>query len=387
MPDTETLATETQTTDKDATVAKAGKVERVEFNLINGQPEVVVPATEVAQPEAVVEPDKEAVVKEEPKPEFTEEQKQRFLRETFGDDVDVETIKNKLKPEAPELTEEQKQKQAADKEMRLMKIFVDKFGGTPEQYNLQKQIANVDPTEFSKAQAIEEAKVAGFNDEEAKAIANERFYQIQLDSLEQDYDNDESDEDFEKRKATIQKKIDFGNKQLAAKSQTKIQQAKDFLTTLQKEADSEDLQRQEEERISSKVDEVLKTMPREVTLELGKSNDEDLAPIVHKVSEESVEKVRSMLGDPAQRNNLFLNEDGTLDIHTAAVVLLKAEEYNRLAKNALLEGQTRQAKIYESVFPARSPYALGIGGVTDKQIGEGKATTRGKREVVRPQYN
>lgn len=394
MADTETLATETTNQNQEAPKAgRRGAVQRVEMNVEEAAPLIEsngMAATKGAEPETTIEPNKTGNEGQEiaTSTEFTDVQRKALLKEIFGDEeIDIEAIKEKIKPTKAEPTEEQKKKAATDKELRLLNLFVSKFNGTPEMYNLQKQIANADPKEFSKAEVIGEAIAAGFTEDEAKVIANERYYQIQLDGLEQDYTNDESDEDFEKRKAAIQKKIDFGSKKLEAKSSYKIQQAKEFLGTLQKEADSEDLQRQEDEQISSNVDEVLKTMPRKQTLELGKSNDIEINPIQHEVAEESIEKVKSILKDPQQRNNLFNNQDGTLNLSKLTDVLLKAEEYNRLAKYALLEGQDRQTKIFQKTFPATSPQGLGIGGVPDKSNGNGNVQSRGKRQVVQPTHN
>lgn len=392
MSDTETLVTETEnTTSQPSKAVSTGAIQRVELPLNNGQViEGNTPNTIVREIDHSVKEtnDQGAVQSTDVKVEYTDDQRKAFLKEMFGDEnVDVEAIKEKLKPATQEPTEAQKQKAASDKELRLMKIFVEKFNGTPEMYNLQKQIAGVDAKEFSKAEAIAEAIAAGFTEEEGKAIANERYYQNKIDALEQDFDNDETDEAFEARKASLQKKIDFGNKKLEAKSQYKIQQAKDFLTTLQKEAESEDLQRQADEQISSNVDEVLKAMPRKQTLELGKSNDIDLAPITHEVSEDSVEKVRSILKDPEQRNNFFNNQDGSLNLAKLTDVLLKSEEYNRIAKFALVEGEHRATQIFQSRFPATTAYELGVGGSMPKNNGNGKVVTVGKQQRAQPQHN
>lgn len=405
MPDTETLVTETKTTEtkQPAQAASRGKITRAEYTppqTIDGKipPQ---PANDIAASHAGVKltdgnnhvdkgitetvADKEVV--KDALPKLSDDQRKAFLQEMFGEEnADVEKIKEKLKPVEVLPTDEQKKKAEADKELRLVELFI-KNGGTLDQFNQIKSIANADVKELSKKDAIQEYVAAGFSEDEAKDIVKVRYFQNELDNIEQDVDNDESDEDFAKRKATLQKKIEFGSKKLETKSSHKIQQAGEVLKSLQQAYDSEILQQQAEAKNSSNVDELLTKMPRKVTYELGKINDQEIPPIEHEVSDESIKQVAEILKDPAKRNNIFNNEDGTLNLSKISQLLINNFEYERSLKNAYLEGGSRQVAIFEKTFPARSAYELGVGGTLVKNTDNGTVTQRGKRQVVSPTIN
>jgi hypothetical protein len=361
-------------------VASMGKVERIHVNIPSEKKEEVA----VAKPKDAKE-ENEVVEPKETPASFSEDQKKAFLKEMFGEDADLEAIKEKLKPAPIEPTEEEKKKANSEKEIRLLKLFVEK-GGTPEQFNEIKSIANADGLEFSRSEAKSELIAAGFTEKEAEGIIKERYFQIELENIEQNFDN-ETDEEFEARKKALQKKVDYGTKKLASHSAYKQQQAASALKGLEELVESEELQAKEEAAISSNVDELFSKMSRKQTIELGKYNDVQLAPVDHEVSEDSLKQVADILKDPAKRNNYFKNQDGTLNLPKLSEVLLKEAEYNRAIKGALLEGQTRMTHEFEKTFPARTPYELGIGGTPQKNNQKGVVASAGKVERVRPQHN
>jgi hypothetical protein len=374
-------------------VASAGKVQRV--NTLAQQEEKV---EEIAEKEVEEEKKVEVIVKAEAQTddkkveegkevEFTEEQKKAFFKkmgiEYKGDD-DFEALKEKLKPTEAQPSEEDKKKAISAAELKQAELYI-KNGGTLEQFNTIKSIANADPKEFSKKAAILELIDAGFTEEEAKDIAKERYYQIELDAIEQEVD--ETDEEFEARKAKLQKKIDFGTKKIQTKSSYLQKQAGDVIKGLQEALEYEELQKKTEAEFLSNVDKTLSTIPRKQTFELGKVNDREISPILHEVSDDSVAKVAELLKDPAKRNQFFYNQDNSLNIANLTPLLLNHFEMNRAIKGALLEGQTRQVAEFEKVFPSKTAFELGVGGTPRTNLQKGKVASSGKPQVVRPQYN
>jgi hypothetical protein len=392
---------EVETAIQETTEVKLPKVASLgHIKTVQGIPEIKSETTEEATIENKVEaanPENKNQEGQEEKKETTataettttnisEEQRKAFLKEMFGDEnFDVEAAKEKLKPTQAEPTEEEKKKVQSEKELRLLKLFVEQ-GGTPEQYNEIKNIANGDKVELSKKKALTELMSNGFSEAEANEMMKQEFYQIELDNIEQDFEN-ETDEEFEARKKALQKKIEYGAKKLERYSSYEQKQAAEILKGLSEAIESKDLEAKEEAAISSNVDELLSKLPRKQTIELGKYNDVQLAPVEHEVSEDSIKQVQDILKDPAKRNNFFNNQDGTLNLPKLTEVLLNHIERNRAIKNALLEGQTRMTAEFRKTFPATTAYELGVGGSPHKNTGKGVATKIGEPKRVSPQYN
>lgn len=392
---------EVETVIQETTEVKLPKVASLgHIKTVQGIPEIKTETTEEATIENKVEvanPENKNQEGQEEKKETTattettttnisEEQRKAFLKEMFGDEnFDVEAAKEKLKPTPAEPTEEEKKKVQSEKELRLLKLFVEQ-GGTPEQYNEIKNIANGDKVELSKKKALAELMSNGFSEAEANEMMKQEFYQIELDNIEQDFEN-ETDEEFEARKKSYQKRVEYGAKKLERYSSYEQTQAAGILKSLSEAIESKDLEAKEEAAISSNVDELLSKLPRKQTIELGKYNDVQLAPVEHEVSEDSIKQVQEILKDPAKRNNFFNNQDGTLNLPKLTEVLLNHIERNRAIKNALLEGQTRMTAEFRKTFPATTAYELGVGGSPHKNTGKGAATKIGEPKRVSPQYN
>lgn len=372
-----------------------GKVQRAEMNPVS---QAITPEIEgnknVAPPQNTIDENKDvsqanaaATTTPEPEVELTEEQQKAFFKKLgieYKGSEDFEALKNKLQPKPAEPTDEEKKAAITAEEMKMAELFV-KNGGTLEQFNTIKKIANDDPAEFSKKSAIIELVEAGFTEEEAKNIAKEMYYQIELDNIEQD--EEESDDDFERRKKLLEKKVGFGSKKLNSQASTIQQQAAEVLKGLQDAIKSDELRRNEEVTFLSNVDKTLQSIPRKQTYELGKVNDMDLPPIQHEVSEDSIKAAEEILKDPAKRNNFFYNKDNSLNLTNIAPLLVNHFEQTRSIKGALLEGQSRQVDEFRKVFPAQSAHDLGVNGSQPKNNQKGAAVSRGKKQVVSPSYN
>lgn len=384
MAETE-VAVKEETKSQPSKVASLGKVDRVSFSL-KKEEDVADATVEDKKVEKVENKSTQAATEiESEKDLFTDEQRKALLKELFGDEnTDIEAIKEKLKPAPTEPTEEEKKKAQSENEIRILKLWVEN-GGTPEQYNEIKNIANGDKVELSKKKALSELIAEGFSKDEANEMMKSEFYQIELDNIEQN--DDETDEEFEARKKALQKKVDYGAKKLERYSSYEQKQAEEILKGLSTAIESKDLEAKKEASISSNVDELLSKLPRKQTIELGKNNEVVIAPVEHEVSEDSIKQVADILKDPAKRNNYFKNQDGSLNLQKFAEILLKNIEYDRVTKNALLEGQTRSYNEIRKTFPASSPYEIGIGGAIRKNTGKGSVASSGKPQRVSPQHN
>lgn len=370
-------------------VVSIGKPERVNFD--SGNTEIKDnnnTAINNDESKAATETASAPIEGENKKPiTFTDEQKSEFLKTMFGEGVDVDTIKEKLKPVTSEPTAEDKKREKSEKELRILKIFVDN-GGTPEDYAKIKTLATEDKKELSKREILSELKAEGFSEQEAQDMLNHKYFQIDLDNITQDFDNDETDEAFKERKAKLKKQVEYGAKKLENHSSYKQVQAKGILKGLEDAVASEELRAKDEATLSSNVDETLKSYNRKQTYELGKSHDQEIAPIDHEVSEESIAKTAALLKDTARREQFFNNKDGTLNLPILTDFLIKNFEYERAIKGGFLEGQSRQVAEFQKTFPARTPYELNLGGAPSKNINvKGAPVKSGKPQRVSPQYN
>ena len=280
------------------------------------------------------------------------------------DDKGIEGLKEKLKPAAAatELTAEQKAAEEAALDKRMLDVFIAN-GGTAEAYVAFKQIANSDLTELSASELRREMKGKGFSPEEIEEMIKERYYQVKIDELVRDEEN-ETEEEFEARKAKLQKKLTYGTEKLNARGSYLQKQAKDSLNTILESIKVEDLLKQKEAEFSSKVDEKAKLLPRKLTFQLGKVNDQEIAPIDYDVNETDIVEVVDTLKDPAKRNKFFYNEDRSLNLDNIADVMLRNKVLESAIKAVYLEGGDRQVAVFEKLFPGRTAKDIGVGGAT-----------------------
>lgn len=314
----------------------------------------------------------------EPAPAFTDEQLREYFKTQGIEYEGVEKLKEKLTvPQAQtQLTDEQIKTQELAKEKRV----VDKFvagGGTVEQYVALKNVADADVKELSTNTLKKELKDAGFNDQEIDGIIKERYYQYAEEELDQ-FD-EESDKAFAKRKK------EYGDKLLSNRSLPIKTQAANILKGIQDAINSEDLDAQNEEKISSKIEDDFKSLPRKLKIEIGVIGKDAVPPVDYDVSEQDLAEVKAILKDPAQRQQLLLNPDGSWNITRITQALLKEKAFDSAAKISYLEAQTRNNAIWMEKFGARSPQEIGIGGIPKQNNGNQKNQPAGIGKVQRVQ--
>lgn len=326
-------------------------------------------------------------------PELSDDQLKELLKGKGIelDDKGFDGLKEKLKPAAaaPEPTEAEKQKAEAEFDKRKLDHFL-KNGGTVEQWVGMKKIAAADLKELSKAEIKQELKEAGFKDEELEStlesVLKERYYQIKLDELEQG--ENETTEQFDKRKGDLEKKITFFSKKLENKSSYRIEQAKNALKLIDDAVKEEDDAKQEEIKNSQRVDDFFKILPRKLTFELGKIKDLETTPITYDVSETDIAEVTGILKDPEKRNKFLYNEDNSLNLDNLAGVMLRNKYLEGLVKDAYIQGDDsgsdREVAKFEKIFPGRIAKEIGVGGAAGGGQGgrKGHIVSRGEPEPV-----
>lgn len=312
--------------------------------------------------------------------EMTEEQLKAFFEKQGMKYEGLDKLKEKVNYEVPaqtvELTKEQKEEQAKAEEKRVLDFYIAN-GGTAESYVAIKNILlSEDLTSLTVTEIKADMKKEGFNDEEIETVLKERYYQIKTEEIVQG--DEEEDADFAARKAQIEKKVAYGAKKIANRSSIIKTKAEGFFTGLKDAIKAEDLLKQEEIQLQSNVDEVLAKLPRKLTFELGKSDNIDLPPVQHEIAEESIAKVSALLKDPEKRKQFLFNQDDSLNVAKLAEIMVRNEELERIAKLSLLEGQSRQVKIFKEVFPSHAQ-DLGVGGSSAPvKVKTGNVTQRGK---------
>lgn len=361
------------------TPVSAGKPSPVQLNVPGslGAEQAIAPTVDL--PPAGPAPERVAL------PEITEEQLTEILK-SRGIEIGLDEIKEKIKPAAaatPEATAEEKAKAEAAFEKRMLDYFIAN-GGTPETFVAYKHVANADRKALSESEIRRELKDSGFSEEDIAAVLKERYYQINPEELVWDEDGTETKEEFEKRKALIEKKIAFGTKKLESKSSFIKKQAEDALGVLREAIAEQDLQKAEEVKISSKVDELATKLPRKLTFDLGEVNNQKIAPIQYDVSEADIAEIVGTLKDPVQRNNFLYNEDNSLNLDNVANVMLRNKYLESALKASYLEGGTRQVSEFEKIFPGRTAQSIGVGGANGgTQTGrKGHIVSAGKPQPI-----
>lgn len=322
-------------------------------------------------------------------PEVNDDQLKKLL-ESKGitlDDKGFEGLKEKLnKPaetaKSPEDIAKEKEAQESAFEKRMLDHFIAN-GGTAENFVALKKIASADLKELSESEVRRELKENNFTDEEIATVLKERYYQINPEELEQD--EDESEEEFKKRKALIEKKIAFGAKKIESKSSHIKKQASDALAALKEAIKTEDSLVEDEVKLSSKVDELAPTLPRKMTFQLGKVNDQEIAPVEYDVTEDDIAEVVATLKDTGKRNNILYNKDGDLNLESVSGLLLRNRILESALKATFIAGSSRQVTEFEKRFPGRTAKDIGVGG-TSGAAGQGRKgviASRGAAEPVR----
>jgi hypothetical protein len=361
----------------------AGKPEIAKFPLT-----AVVPEAQTQAPGATIEEGKnnaDAATPEIPAAEINDDQVKEYLEKKYGiplDENGIEGLKEKLKPADPALTEDQKKAAEAAFEKRMLDHFIEN-GGTPEDFVALKQVASADLKLLSESEIRRELKENGFSEEDILAVLKERYYQINPEEITRDEEN-ESEEQFQARKALLEKKIAFGSKKFESKSSYIKKQAENALADLRAAITNQDLQKVEEAQISSKVEEIVSKIPRKLTFELGEINQEKIDPISYDVADAVVAEVTEMLKDPVKRKQFLQNEDGSLNLENIAGVLLRNKYLESALKATYVEARNREVEKVEKIFPGRAPKEVGLGGADtgNKNGRAGHLVSKGKPERV-----
>lgn len=316
-------------------------------------------------------------------PELNDEQLKALFKQTFGDDFtgNIDDLKAKLKVPATAavITPEEQLKIDAEWDKKQLDLYVS-TGGTIESYAAMKNILAMDLTELSKADIKRELKAADFSDDAIEKILQERYYQLNPDELQQGAD--ELDTDFEARKASLKKKIEYGTTKLANRGTSIKAKAESTLKNLRLAIEQSDKQKleleKEETNILSTVDEVFSKIPKKETFELGESNGKKLEPVEYEVTDADIAEVANSLKDKTARNNILFKEDGDLDYTKVAKVLLRNKILESAVKTAYLQGDSRATEFFYSKFGGQQPKDIGIGSNGNKQNGQpGKIVSAG----------
>lgn len=277
-------------------------------------------------------------------------------------------------------TPEEIAKTAADLDKRMLDLFLE-GGGNIDNYAVIKQVANMDLKELSEKELVRELTSKGFNDAEIAALKQERYYQINLDELEQDLINGETDEEFESRKVGLKKKQEFYTEKLSTRSKHTQEQAKGILKNLysaiEKSESSKKASEESERKLSAKTDEILSKIPKKVTYELGKTldNSADIVPVQHEVDDADIAEVGKLLKDPTLRNNFLYTPEGDLNLQAIADIKVENATLKKALKNVYLEAEKRTVERFSKVFPHVTPQSLGVGTNGREQTnGGGKKT-------------
>lgn len=302
-------------------------------------------------------------------------------------DEEIKAEYEKRFPTTPEKTAEEK---LADEKLfkkRMLDLFVEN-GGTAEVFVSAEQIAAADLTEFTKSELTKELKKAGFSDFEIIEFQNERLTQLSDEELQQF--PDETKKEFEKRKR------EYDKKQIEGRFANTKAQAVEFFNTLKsalteqdlqvtKKSDAEKLQATKESEFSSNVEEHFNKVERKMTLQLGKVDDTDIAPVEFEVPESIISEAKDVLKDAAKRKQLLYNDDGSLNLGNIAELILKGKMFDSAAKTSYLEGGSREVAKFEKIFPIRNTQAIGVGGGNGANKGvKGKIVSAGKPQRFNP---
>lgn len=392
--------TPTQTTTFDPSkIKEAGPAERGDFSNQQINQKQSMQAEPPAQdPPANQPPANAAAPAEVTLPELSDDQLKKLFADKGieGFDGNFETLKEKLaKANAPAVTEptaEEKKLAEAAMDKKMLDRYIE-TGGTAEAYVALKQIASMDLRELSVAELKSWLKEKKFTDEEIDDVVKERYYQLNPDELQKnktwDEENsawkEESDDDFNKRKEFLKKKVAAFSPKLDSRGIYTKQKAEGVLNTLRESIKADELAVTKEAQFSSMVDEFSKKLPREITFELGEINKIKQDPVVFKVSDADVAEVADTFKDPAKRQQFLFNEDKTLNHANLMNVMLRNKYLESALKATYIEGGNRQVAALEKVFPGAA-HALGVGGAPqqNKQGRKGVFVSAGQPEVARP---
>lgn len=388
----ETLTQESQTPEvapeptkveaKEAEAASFGKPQQAKFNIedysdiLNKDPDSEQAQEQVA-PEKKEETAKaESTEQKTNKEDLSEDQIKAYFEKQGVTYNGIDDLKSKLSPEDV-ISPEELKKQQLEAERKYVDVVVN-GGGTVEEYVQMKSLAEKPLNELSLELLKAELSLEGLSEEEVKNYIKDSFYQFTDEELE-DLSEDEK-QSFLKLKA-------IGSKRLESYASNIQKEAKNALDKIKNIVESEKLVQQEQEQISSKVDEYFSNLTKKLTFNLGESNGKPQEPLEFEISDKQIAEARDFLKDPDKREQFLTNSDGTLNIENISNLKLENIYLKSLVKVAFLEGGSRQAKIVSDIFPAVNPYAVGVGESNKQKFIKGQPASFGKPKVVSPQFN
>lgn len=327
--------------------------------------------------------------KEGAKPTLTEDQLKEYFASQNIEYTGIDALKEKLNPTQPkaEPTPEEIEKKNNTLEKRMLDKFIQ-GGGKVEDFTSVKQLLNADVAEVSKGVLKKELLDAGFDEEETKAIIKQRYLQHDLESLVFDEEGDETKEDFDKRKAKLEKEVVYGAGQLANRSLPIKQKAETIWNNLKAEVELEDADAAREAKFSTQVDSHVQSLPKSISIEIGKYDNKDIEPIVYENTElfqQVHQEVSAFLKNRTEREKFFFDEEGNPNLSTVTDLLVKNKILEKAAGAIFAKGGTHQVKIFEQTFPARKATDLGVGGANAPvNKNKGQPVSRGQTQKFQP---
>lgn len=347
------VETTTETAQPDTKIASAGAPQRAGFV-------TQTPLKAEAAPAATTEIEEttQAAATTTEQPANAEAAATTTETKTELSDEDLKRIYQERFPITTEPTEEEIKAKAQAEDKQLLDVYIERKG-TIEHFAKIKEVAGLDAKELAKTELILNLQKEGHDSEFIEEVLREQFYQINLEDLEQE--DDETTEEFETRKAKIAKKVAIGNENLEKRGLRIKKEAEGILNTLKEDVSERALLVKEEAEFSAKVDKLPESLPKSITLELGKLKDKQIS-VQYNVDDADVSEVIATLKDPVKRKQLLFNEDDTLNEKAIANLLLRNKIIEKAAREAWDKSATEQTKIVESIFPNRNPNAIGVGG-------------------------
>ncbi len=362
-----------------------GKTERIQLSEAN-----IAQVTEKAPPEKKKTEGQEGNSGHENGTEKNVEITDDILREYFKKnninfEGDTKTLKEKLEYVPPIPTKEPTPEEIAAKEIAKEKKILDLWtaqGGKPEDFYNLKKLIQADGNELTESEIRRELKAEGFTKEEQDDIIKHRYFQMELDSIEQE--EDESEEDFTKRKEALEKKVKYGAKKLANRSTYIKNEADKVLKNLAKEVELQEKDAEDEIQFTKTVDEFSKALPTETAFEINLGESLKVDAVKHKVSDTAIQKAKDILKNREERNNFLFTKEDSLNLQNIFPLLVNYFDQQEIYSSIYAEATDRNTKEFKKQFPYTRASALGIGGVATNNTEKGKIASAGKVERVAP---
>jgi hypothetical protein len=307
---------------------------------------------------------------------LTEDQLKEYFKSQGIDYEGVEKLKAKLAPQV-QLTDEQKKQAELELEKKLFDLHT-KRGGNLEQYAAFKAVAQSDVKTLGIDKIKRDLVADGFTADQADGIIKKMHFEVSDEDLA-------AIEDESERKL-IEKERAFGLKKLTARGGFIQNTAKSYLDSLTKELQDLDAEKVKMELHTSKVEDAIKNFQRKQTLQLGKVDDQEIAPVDYDVPDEVLTEVKEILSDRAALESKLYNKEGDLNLEFLIPHLINSVSRDKAVRHAYITSADRQVAIFEKVFPSKSAPALGSNNNNKPAPTPGKIVGAGKAQPFRPNF-